>query len=112
MADRLKWGPMALDPATGRLATVTQDSDDDIRQCIEAVLRHRVGDRFDVPEMGVPDPAFEELPIDLAAIREVLDRHELRAHVLLAGGDELLDDLVAEIRAEWARNPTVEDTDA
>jgi hypothetical protein len=107
MSERLKW-PLQLDPA-GRLATVEQDSDDDIRQCVEAILRYRVGDRFDRPEMGMADPTFEELPIDLAAIREVLDRHELRAHVLLTGGDELLDELTAEIRAEWERNTTVED---
>lgn len=104
MPARLAW-PLTVTPE-GRLGTVEQDSDDDIRQCIEAILRYRIGDRFDLPEMGMADPTFEELPIDLAPIREVLDRHELRAHVLLDGGDELLDDLTAEIRAEWARNTT------
>lgn len=104
MPARLVW-PLTV-TAEGNLATVEQDSDDDIRQCIEAIVRYRIGDRYDLPEMGMADPTFEELPIDLSAIREVLERHELRAHVLLEGGDELLEGLIAEIRAEWARNTT------
>lgn len=114
MPDRLRWGPLALNPVTGRLATVPQDSDDDIAQQIEAVVRHRLGRRTDVPEMGVPDPTFKELPLsdDMVAMREVIDRHVPTASVLLSGGDALIEELVAEIRAEWARNPGVEDESA
>lgn len=109
MAERLKWGPMAVDPNTGRLATLTQDSDEEITQALEAVLRHRVGDRSDLPGLGVPDPTFEELPIDLSATRLALEEYELRATAVLAGGDELIEDLVAEIRATWTRTPTAEE---
>jgi hypothetical protein len=48
---RLAW-PLTL-AANGQLVTVEQDSDDDIRQCVSAIVRHRVGDRSDLPEMGL-----------------------------------------------------------
>lgn len=104
---RLKW-PLAVSP-TGSLAAVEQDSDDDIEQAIRAILGYRVEDRWDLPEMGMADPSFEEMPVDLSAIREVLDRHEPRAHVLLDGGDELLEDMVTEVRAEWDRAQSEEE---
>ena len=112
MADRprrLAW-PLSLD-ATGSLATVEQDSDDDIKQCIRAILLTRVGDRADLPELGVPDLMGGEQPLDLDGIEEIVRRHEPRVDVLLASEPDALDNLIADVTATWRRQPTA-DTEA
>lgn len=97
---RLKW-PMEL--VGGSFATVEQDSDEDIVQCLKAILRHRPGDRADIPEMGVPDMTFEEQPLALSGVQEVLRRHEPRVDVLLTQDPETIEQLVAEVTAAWTR---------
>lgn len=54
---------------------VDQDSDEDILQCVETVLRTPAGSRDEVPEFGMDDPTFTTDPSQveadaLAAIRE------------------------------------------
>jgi hypothetical protein len=100
MTVRLKW-PLEL--AGSSLATVEQDSDEDIVQCSKAILRHRAGDRTDIPQMGVPDFTFSERPLDLDAAQEVLRRHEPRADTLLIEDPDLINQWAAEVRAEWSR---------
>lgn len=48
--------PLRVTP-TG-LATVVQDSADDIAQSIQLLLRTRPGERRSVPDYGLPDPTF------------------------------------------------------
>jgi len=97
---RLAW-PVTL-TARGRLEVVAQDSDEDITQCLRAILSTRLDDRVDVPEMGVPDLTFGESPIDTDAVREVLDRHEPRAAVLLQAAPDAVDSLVADLAVDSA----------
>jgi phage baseplate assembly protein W len=42
----------------GQVATVEQDSVDEVRQNVLAVLNTIVGSRIDAPEYGVPDETF------------------------------------------------------
>lgn len=100
MIPRLKW-PLELVGTS--LATVEQDSDEDIVQCLKGVLRHRPGDRPDIPALGVPDLAFAEQPLHLEVVQEVLRRHEPRVDVLLTQDPALIDQLVAEVKVEWSR---------
>ncbi len=39
-------------------AVVEQDSHEEIRQCVELILRTEVGSRIEVPEFGIEDLAF------------------------------------------------------
>lgn len=102
MADvpRLAW-PLRLDPLTGSLAVVEQDSDEDIAQCVKAIALTRPGDRADLPDLGITDPTFGEQPLDLDAIRETYDRHEPRAAVLATTNPDALDSALADIGISW-----------
>lgn len=108
---RLAW-PVSL-AANGQLVTVEQDSDDDIRQCVEAIVRHRVGDRVDVPEMGVPDFTHGEQPLEVDGVTTVIGRHEPRASVLVASSPNLIESVLAEvadINVDWT--PSAEPEEA
>lgn len=39
-------------------SVVEQDSDEEIRQCVEMILRTQVGSRIEMPEFGIEDLAF------------------------------------------------------
>lgn len=92
---RLAW-PLALG-VNGQFAVVEQDGSSDIRQCITAIFYHRIGDRSDVPEMGVPDFTHTEQPLELAGVLAVLDRHEPRAAVLATSELDLLNSIAGEV---------------
>jgi len=47
-----RWTP------TGRAATVSQDSDEEIEQGVRVLLLSHVGERVEVPEFGVADQTF------------------------------------------------------
>ena len=100
MTVRLKW-PLEL--AGGSFATVEQDSDEDINQCIKAILMHRPGDRADIVQMGVRDLTFNTQPLELGDVQEILLRHEPRVDVLLMQDPDSVERLVAEVTAEWTR---------
>jgi phage baseplate assembly protein W len=97
---RFKW---SMQLASGSLATVEQDSDEDVVQCLKAILMHRPGDRPDIPEMGIHDPTFGEQPLDLSAMHEVLRRHEPRVDVLVQQQPNTIEALVAEVSVNWDR---------
>lgn len=101
MADRLAW-PVALRP-DGTFATVVQDDDDDIEQCIAAILAYRPGDLADLPELGIADETFTEQPVELDAAADVVRRHEPRAPVLAQQRESSLGELVADVAVAWGR---------
>ena len=85
--------PLAL--AGSRLATVEQDSIDEVAQCVEAVVRTPMGHRDLEPEFGIPDQAFDADP---QAISDQLTEWEPRA--LAKFDEEDLDDLVTRIHLD------------
>jgi hypothetical protein len=91
---RLAW-PLTVS-ANGQFSAVEQDGDQDIQQCIAAIVRHRVGDRVDLPEMGIDDLTHAEQPVDLDSIVEVINRHEPRAATVASGAPDLVESIVAE----------------
>lgn len=77
--------PFRIDPATvdaetgvGTLATVGQDSLQEVRQCARVILRTARGRRIENPEFGLLDPRWAS-GIDTDEIAETLDRYEDRA---------------------------------
>lgn len=75
-------------------AVVEQDSDDEVIQCVTAIMRTRPGTRPDDSQMGVPDFAFRENGADIEAIRAVLVKYEPRARTMT---DQELVDLIATV---------------
>lgn len=64
----------------GTIATVEQDSDEDILTCVETVLRTPAGSRIEQPDFGVEELAFQtgqDIETEcLAAIEECEPRAE------------------------------------
>lgn len=83
--------------ANGRLATVEQDSQEDVGQCVAMVLRHRPGDRWDYPQMGVDPQTFAE-SVDVDMVADRVSRYEVRGPAT-AGVD--VEDMVASVAVAW-----------
>ena len=69
--------PLRVD-ATGRLATVEQDSADEIAQNVAVILATAEGSRVEVPEFGVPRVEFSSR-ITANEIAAAVEEWELRA---------------------------------
>jgi phage baseplate assembly protein W len=63
------------------LATVEQDSADDVAQCVYAVAATELGSREERTEFGVTSPLFRQGGADLAEIQGAVDRWEPRATI-------------------------------
>lgn len=72
--------PLALGP-DGTFATVTEDTDAEIKQNVSVILRTRTGERLATPTFGTPDPTFDGL--DVAAVTEVVAQTEPRADLTI-----------------------------
>lgn len=86
----------------GKVAEVEQDSQEEIEQCVVAILRTPVGTRIENPELGIPDEAFEQLGPNPSAepYLSILEEFEPRARLV---GEARLEELAtkhATIRPE------------
>jgi phage baseplate assembly protein W len=90
--------PLRIDPASGTFAVVEQDSVDDVAGCVEVVLRTRVGDRDELPEFGIPDLTFLELPLDLDDLVDMVSLWEPRAELLIEEAPQVLNDLTTRLQ--------------
>lgn len=86
--------PFRIDRA---VATVDQDSDEELLNCAWAILSTEVGERDELPEFGVEDFPFrstDEVQTDISgAIREWEPRLE-------AESDAFIEDLVMRVQTE------------
>lgn len=75
----------------GAVATVEQDSPEEIAQCVEAVLNTMVGSRIEAPGYGIPDETFKtqapnpSIAVYLAAVEEAEPRAVLLGQAQLEG---------------------------
>lgn len=83
--------PLALG-VNGGLATVEEDSLDELAQNAGVILRTRVGERLATPDLGTIDPVFDGL--EPAAAFEVVAVWEPRASLDLV--EQLLDETGTE----------------
>lgn len=84
---------------SGRVATVDQDSLEEIRACVLASLRTRLGSRMDEPDYGVPSQVFKRHPrhpVPDVFLRAV-ERDEPRAALL---GTAEVEDLILRVVIE------------
>lgn len=82
----------------GRVAVVEQDSIEEITQCVVACLSTKLGSLVDLPEFGIPNELFKQLPdVDVDAVMAAVEDCEPRAAVL---GAATFEDLIARVSVE------------
>jgi hypothetical protein len=88
----------------GKTAVVEQDSVDEVRDCVFALLSTRLGSRIELPEYGIPDELFGLVApgeIDISALLAVIEEWEPRAG---ATGSASLEDLVKTVEIRLNRS--------
>lgn len=86
--------------AGGRLATVEQDSDDEIAACVYATVATPRGSRLEEPDYGVEDGEFEQLPFNTDEWVEQIGAWEPRAEVSTSEEiEEMLDKVTVRVKA-------------
>jgi phage baseplate assembly protein W len=85
----------------GSFAVVEQDSDDEVVQSVEILLRTRVGSRIELPEYGIEDPTFTVVP-DIAGILDAIADWEPRAQVTIGDEIDSKDELMHNISVQVA----------
>lgn len=78
MANHLAW-PIRFD--NGHLATVEQDTIDEVTQCVQLLWQIPSGWFIHDPDLGVENPVFSELPLDIADLAQAAEEFEDRAVV-------------------------------
>jgi hypothetical protein len=61
-----------------------QDSDEEIADCVEAIIRCPVGFREDLPEFGMPEQTFASPSADITAMENAIIAWEPRVQALIA----------------------------
>jgi phage baseplate assembly protein W len=81
----------------GAAEVVEQDSFEEVRQCVEVLVRTPVGTRIDEPSYGVRDQTFKEDPAgsDIEDLVEAIEEWEPRAVYTL--DDDDVEDLLKKI---------------
>jgi phage baseplate assembly protein W len=64
-----------------KLATVEQDTQDEVAQCVYAVAATELGTRVERRDFGVTSPLFRQGGADLAEIQAAVERWEPRASI-------------------------------
>jgi hypothetical protein len=93
--------PFQLDPTTGSVAVVEQDTVEEIMDCEKVIASYPVGLRHDRPEFGWPWPDMTLVPIDLSGLEQALQQFEPR-------GTAAASDFLDAIQAAWVNvNTTI-----
>lgn len=82
--------------AGARFAVIEQDTDDEVLQSVEVIVRTRLGERIEVPDFGIPDPTFGT-NFDSGALRSHIARWEPRANTSVASSPDSLDELIRRV---------------
>jgi phage baseplate assembly protein W len=69
---------------SGRSAVyVEQDSDEEVMDCVEVLLRTPVGSREEIPDYGTPDYVFRQGGVEISDLTGTIEHWEPRAGALL-----------------------------
>ena len=79
-------------------AVTEQDSEEEIFDCVEVVLRYETGFRLEKPEFGTPDQTFAETLPDTNRIFEAIDAWEPRAEPVISAEVDKFDALISRVR--------------
>lgn len=86
--------PFRIDPLTGDFATVDQDSEDDIANCVQIVCMTPQGSRYEDPTFGLPELALSRAPVDAAVLLAQISASEPRAALLVDSNPAAYDEAV------------------
>ena len=81
-------------------AYVQQDSSEDVRICIECVLRTPLGYRPEEPGYGYSDPTFNRVPLSTDSVYAAVSQWEPRAVIEAEEYGDAIDAAVRNIRVE------------
>lgn len=81
------------------LESVEQGSIDEITGCVYAIIATPLGSRVELPDFGVEDPTFEQLPLDLE-IQFMAAVAEWEPRAVFAGGSQEVLESTANITLE------------
>lgn len=82
----------------GRVATVAQDTEAEVSDCVEAILRTPQGSRVEQPTFGIPDMTFRTNGPDPVPIREAIERDEPRARFTVLADDTQLAERIGRVQ--------------
>lgn len=78
----------------GAVAESEQDTNDEIADCVQAIVRYPLGYRIELPGFGVPEQEFQQGGADPIVIQAQIDTWEPRAGALTTAE---IDALVATV---------------
>jgi phage baseplate assembly protein W len=83
-----------------------QDSLDDIADCVYAICLTNPGDRSELPDFGITDPAFQELPLNTTVLQQQIEAWEPRVQLLIDAAPDQYDLSVtnAQVTVELAQS--------
>jgi hypothetical protein len=82
----------------GSISCVEQDSNLDVANCVEAIVRTPLGERKELDSFGLPELAFLMQPMDLDEIKSYIAENEPRAAVLLEQNPDVFDVLIDHLK--------------
>ena len=80
----------------GHVVVNEQDSDDDVIDCVEVLLRTNIGERLEEPDYGVIDQTFRMGGADVVYLRGVIAEWEERADIRF--DQDEMEDIIDRIR--------------
>lgn len=83
-------------PSGVKAAETEQDTNEEITDCVEAIIRYERGQRPDAPDFGIDHQVFS-LDVDSARIHDQIIANEPRADVLVEDQVDAIDDLIRRV---------------
>lgn len=82
----------------GQPVVIEQNDIRDVMICVTAAAKTERGTRFYVPNFGIDDPTFKEMPLDGPTIEAQLRESEPRSNILTTQQiSDLVDNLTVEV---------------
>jgi hypothetical protein len=81
-------------------ASVSQDTFEDISNCVECIVRTPFGFRDDSPHFGFPQTEFDLTPLNTGNIMSVISVQEPRASLIVGQDISRVDQLITNITVE------------
>lgn len=79
----------------GKAEVVEQDSEEEVMQCVETLMRTPVGSRTEEPEYGIPELAFREGAVERGDLQRAIAEWEPRADTIIT--EEGLEQLARKV---------------
>lgn len=92
--------PFRMNPSGIEPELVEEDSEEEIRSCVEVLIRTPLGFFDEAPELGGRPELFEEGGPDLDEIQSAISQWEPRADPLIESRPDVLDALVSNLNIE------------